>query len=91
MFSLQCVFLVDDGRRPLKPHLFDSRIIKQGIRKHLIFRAEDFHILEERKLFDVVAVIADAADEGLVATVGRRAVGITSQMQVTVVGHVFRE
>ena len=91
MLSFKNVFFVDDGRRALKPHLFYSRIIKQGIGIHLIFRAEDFHILKERELFDVVTVITNAADKGLITTVSRRAVRITGQVHVAVVSHIFRE
>lgn len=55
----------------------------------MILWAGDLHILEKRELFEVVTIVSDATDEGLVASVGGRAIGVASQVQVAVVGHIL--
>ena len=89
MLPFQHIFLVDDGCRSLKPHLFDVGVVKQGVGIHLIFRTIYLHILKKRELFQTVAVIAVMTFQGFVATYRGSAVGITGQMQVAVVGQIF--
>ena len=55
-----------------------------------VFRAGDLHMVEETQFFEVVAVIAQVADEPFVTTGGHAVVWIAGQMKVTVVGHIFR-
>ena len=87
--SLQHILFINDGGRPLEPHLLDAGVIEQGVGVHLVLGAVDLHILDEEELLDAVAIIAEVALQGLVAANGDGAVGITGQMLVAVVGKVF--